>query len=150
MWWNNALKVFEPRMSPAKMQAKYGGLPEDWVDAEGNAKTNGDWNWNPDVSAVAGIQTKYWAGTSVVTEMDQAAKDAVDAAEQAAQIAAMKEAIKARFDQQDDSTKALGLLMLELYQLIRAELKPAALNNPLPDISAQQLKTRFLTIVDDL
>jgi hypothetical protein len=62
----------------------------------------------------------------------------------------MRAALRARFDQQDDNTRALGLLMLELYQLIRAELKPAALNNPLPDITAQQLKTRFLAIVDDM
>lgn len=150
MWWNNVLKVLEQRMSPAKMRAKYGGVHTDWVDAEGNAKTNGEWNYKPDVSAVVGIPTKYWTGTSVVTEMTQAEKDAIDAAEQAAQIAVMKEAIKARFDQQDDSTRALGLLMLELYQLIRAELKPAALNNPLPNITPQQLKTRFLSIVDDV
>jgi hypothetical protein len=150
MWWNDVLKVFEPRMSPAKMHAKYGGVFSDWVDENSNAKTNGNWNWQPDVSAVVGTQTKYWTGTSVVTEMTQAEKDGIDAAEQAAQIAEMRAALRARFDQQDDNTRALGLLMLELYQLIRAELKPAALNNPLPDITAQQLKTRFLAIVDDM
>lgn len=41
-----------------------------------------DWLINPDVSQVIGVPSKYWARplTDPVTEMDQAAKDAVDIA----------------------------------------------------------------------
>lgn len=110
-----------------------------------------EWIINPDVSALAGVPVKYWkvSGDSV-TEMTQAEKDAVDAAEGSARVAAIKAELKARFDQEADNTKALGLLMLELYQLIRSELKPAALNNPLPDITPAQAKARFHAIVDGL
>lgn len=110
-----------------------------------------DWIINPDVSALAGVPTKYWnISGDTVTEMTQAEKDAVDAAEQSARVAAIKAELKARFDKETDNTKALGLLMLELYQLIRSELKPAALNNPLPDITPAQAKARFDSIVDGL
>lgn len=150
MWWNDVLKTLETRMSPAKMRVKYGGVHADWVDAEGNAKTNGDWNWKPDVSAVVGVPVKYWKGTSVVTEMTQAEKDAVDASELSQKQQAIRQALKARFDEEDDNTKAMGLLMLQMYQLIRSEIRPAALNNPLPDITPAQLKARFQAIVDSL
>ena len=41
-----------------------------------------DWIHNPNLSAVAGFASKYWIITGdVVTLMDQAARDAVDAAE---------------------------------------------------------------------
>lgn len=42
-----------------------------------------DWIHNPDLSAVAGFPSKYWViAGDVVTLMDQAARDAVDAAEE--------------------------------------------------------------------
>lgn len=110
-----------------------------------------EWIINPDLSALAGVPIKYWKiSGDAVTEMTQAEKDAVDAAEQSARVAAIKAALKARFDEESDNTKALGLLMLELYQLIRSEIKPAALNNPLPDITPSQAKARFNSIVDGL
>ena len=110
-----------------------------------------DYIVNPDLAAVTGFESKYWIITGdVVALMDQAARDAVDAQETADRIAAIKQALKDRFDQEDDNTKALGLLMLELYQLIRSELKANALNNPLPDITPAQAKTRFNNIVDGL
>ena len=113
------------------------------------------WIWSPDLSAfgvVGGYKQKYAVlpATNPVQIMDQAGRDAVDAAEEATRIANIKAELKARFSQENDNTKAMGLLMLEMYQLIRAEIKAAALNNPLPDITAQQLKTRFDNIVDGL
>ena len=107
-----------------------------------------DWIINP---VVPNTDSKYWTITGdVITEMSQGEKDAVDAAETAARVAQIKQQLKDRFDQEDDNTKALGLLMLELYDLIKAEIKPAALNNPLPDITPAQAKTRFNNIVDGL
>lgn len=103
------------------------------------------------MTALSGVHPKYWVITGdTVAEMSQPEKDAVDAAEQSARIAAIKAELKVRFDREDDNTKALGLLMLELYQLIRSELKPAALNNPLPNITPAQAKARFNSIVDGM
>lgn len=112
-----------------------------------------DWIWSPDLSAfdsIGGYQAKYaiLPASNPVQMMNQAGRDSVDVSEESARVAAIKEELKAKFDQEMDNTKALGLLMLEFYQLIRSELKPAALNNPLPDISPAQAKTRFNKIVD--
>ncbi len=58
-----------------------------------------DWIINPDLSAVAGFAEKYWmiAGDTVAL-MDQAARDAVDAAEAAAAVTADKTEQKTRMD----------------------------------------------------
>lgn len=107
-----------------------------------------EWIINP---VVPDVPSKYWnISGDTVTEMTQAEKDAVDAAELSQRQQAIRDALKARFDEEDDNTKAMGLLMLQMYQLIRAEIKPAALNNPLPDITPAQLKARFQAIVDSL
>ena len=46
-----------------------------------------DWIHNPDMSAVEGFPSKYWIITGdIVTLMDQAARDAVDAAEAATEV----------------------------------------------------------------
>lgn len=106
-----------------------------------------DWIINPDVSALAGVPTKYWVITGdTVAEMSQAEKDAVDAAELADKEAQLKAYLKARFDEESDNTKALGLLLLDLYNLIKANTP----GNTLPTITPAQLKTRFETIVDGL
>ena len=105
-----------------------------------------DWIINPDLSALAGVPTKYWTITGdVITEMTQGEKDAVDAAETAAQLAVFKQQLKDEFDAQNDNTKALGLLMLDMYDLIKANT-----TNTMPDLTAAQLKTRFENIVDSL
>ena len=50
-----------------------------------------DWIINPDLSATTGFNSKYWTITGdVITLMSQAERDAVDAAELAAQIASDK------------------------------------------------------------
>ncbi len=49
-----------------------------------------DWVINPDMSPVASVRREYWVLTGdVLSEMDQAAKDVVDAAAAAAQRAAV-------------------------------------------------------------
>lgn len=58
-----------------------------------------DWYINPDISAVAAVPTRYWTvGTNPVTEMNQAAKDAVDAAIVAAVKASSKAEATASID----------------------------------------------------
>lgn len=50
-----------------------------------------DWFINPDISAVAGVDQKYWNLDNPTTEMDAAAKAVVDAAQQAAQVTSSHE-----------------------------------------------------------
>lgn len=122
-----------------------------------------DWIWSPDVSALAGVPTKYWnISGDLVTEMTQAEKDAVDAAEQSARVAAIKTEVKARFDQSENSDKAIILMMIDEINILRSalhqlktELKPAALNNPLTyntgtERTPAQARTAFQNKVDIL
>lgn len=54
-----------------------------------------NWIHNPDLSAVAGFSAKYWVITGdAVTLMDQASRDAVDAAE----IDAQKDSLSTNID----------------------------------------------------
>ena len=107
----------------------------------------GTWIINPNLSAVVGVDRKYWQinGDSV-SEMSQAEKDAVDAAEEAARITDLKQRLKDRFNQIDDNTKALGLLIFDMYHLVRDNTP----GNTLPNLTASQLRTRFNNIVDSL
>lgn len=58
-----------------------------------------DWIINPDLSAVAGVDRKYWKiSGDAVSEMSQAEQDAVDAAE----VAAETQRIKDLFDDVTD------------------------------------------------
>lgn len=58
-----------------------------------------DWYHNPDISAVLATPRKYWVLGQTVTEMDQTAKDAVDAAEAAALLAAGRDRSKTEIDE---------------------------------------------------
>lgn len=61
--------------------------------------TDGDWIVNPDLSAVAGLAPKYWKLTgNTVSAMTRAERDAVDAAEAAAALAAERQADKATIE----------------------------------------------------
>ena len=73
-----------------------------------------DWILNPDLSAVTGFASKYWSiSGDTVTLMGQAERDAVDAAEAAALIAAVRAAAKAGYDAAvSDLTKALKAVAL--------------------------------------
>ncbi len=111
-WWNNTTKVYEASTSPSDMTDRYGGL---FVDGNGEAQTTGDWNWDSDVTAVAGIQTKYWTGTTVVTEMSQGEKDAVDAAEAAALVTSNRATAAAA---PDDTQDPIGWETRALIELL--------------------------------
>ena len=122
-WLHRTLDIYEPRLSPAGMQDRYGGGP--YVDAEGLAISTTDWIWNPDLTAVSAFpdDVKYWIRQAfpddTVTLMDQAARDAVDAAELSADIAAVRAAAVAAPDvaAEETSQGVEGLQLRELVEL---------------------------------
>ncbi len=76
-WVNRATSQHISGPSPADMTARFGGV---FVDGGGNAASNADWLWSPDLTGVAGFSTQYWVVSGdTVTLMDQAARDEVDA-----------------------------------------------------------------------
>lgn len=118
-WLNRTTKEFIPRLSPSKMTSRH---PADgpFVDGSGNAVSNAKWIWRPDVSAVGAFLSKYWIITGdVVTLMDQAARDAVDAQEEADFVASDRVLAKGRYDDRD--LKALALIVLDEINILRAQ-----------------------------
>lgn len=69
-----------------------------------------DWIIEPDLSAVIGFDSKYWIITGdIVTLMDQAARDAVDAAE----LAASRDAIADQMDSIETYEKAFAEVLID-------------------------------------
>jgi len=69
-----------------------------------------DWIIDPDLSAVTGVPSRYWVITGdVVTEMDQAAKDAVDAQE----LADLYDKLADTLEQSDSYDRAIALTLLD-------------------------------------
>ena len=80
-----------------------------------------DWIINPDLSAVGGFPSKHWVITGdVVSLMDQADRDAVDAREAADALTADRTANKLRIDD-ERVLKAFALVVLDEINLLRAE-----------------------------
>jgi len=77
-WWNNVTKQYIPQTSPTDMRKRFGGS---FVDNDGNAQTEGDFNFNPNVSTVIDKPTKYWTGTTVVSLISQSQRNAIDTQE---------------------------------------------------------------------
>jgi hypothetical protein len=78
----------------------------------------------PDMSAVAGEPSKYWIITGdVITLMDQTARDALDAAEDTAQL----DAISDELDQARTIMRAFAEVMLDQVNALRADHGRAAL-----------------------
>ena len=76
-----------------------------------------DWIHSPDLSAIAGFGSKYWIITGdVITLMDQAARDAVDAAEATAQ----KDAVADGLDRTNEMLPALAKALLDEINILRA------------------------------
>lgn len=78
------------------------------------------WLHNPDLSSVEGVEPKYWKLTGdVVSEMLQAEKDAVDAAE----MQAGKDSDKAQIDEQR-ILRAFALIVLDEVNALRSVARP--------------------------
>ena len=75
-----------------------------------------DWIINPDMGAVVGFNGKYWIITGdIITLMDQAARDVVDAAE----LSDRRDSIASELDNTQD-------VMIEFFKLVVQELNSKA------------------------
>ena len=92
-----------------------------FVDSYGLARSNTYAIWKPDLSAVDGFDSKYWIVGAYpddsVTLMDQAARDALDAQEEADRV----EGIATQLDRTDDILRAFMLLCLDQFNDLRAD-----------------------------
>ena len=119
-----------------------------------------DWIINPDLSAVTGFASKYWIITGdVVTLLDQAARDAVDAAELAQKILDDKTFEKLRYDL-ELAIKALALITKDEINILRDAMTTLSTEanavagsitvHNLPDRTNTQLKNAFENQVDSI
>ena len=80
--------------------------------------SNAEWIYDPDLSAVAGEPTKYWIITGdVITLMDQAAQDVVDAAAETTQL----DSISDELDQTRTILRAFAEVVLDQVNALRAD-----------------------------
>jgi hypothetical protein len=80
--------------------------------ADTPAYPTAQWIHNPDLSAVIGFASKYWTiSGDTVSLMNQAARDAVDAAE----LAAQRDATAAQLDQLENYVRAFALVVLDEF-----------------------------------
>ena len=90
-----------------------------------------DWIINPDLSAVVGFDARYWEiSGDTVSLMDQAARDAVDAAA----LSATKDAVADELDAQTTVMRAFAEVVVDEINILRAQ-------HSLPDRTLAQLKT---------
>lgn len=118
-WLHRVDKTFIARSSPTDMKLRY--PTEIFVDVNGNAVSNINWIWKPDLGAVGNFASKYWViAGDAVSLMDQAARDAVDAQEAASEVAEDRAENKLRIDD-ERVLKALALVMLDEINLLRSK-----------------------------
>lgn len=102
-----------------------------------------DWIVNPDLSAVAGQPARYWAITGdVVSLMDQAARDQVDADVAQAATDADRTAEKARLTT-ERVLRAFALVVMDEINLLRAQ-------HGLADRTASRLLNAITAKVDTI
>jgi len=112
---NRTTKEYVRGIDPTGMEAKTG---EVFKGVDGQAIPNANWARNPDMSAVAGEPSKYWIITGDdVTLMDQAARDAVDAAAETAQL----DSIADELDQTRTIMRAFAEVVLDQVNALRAD-----------------------------
>jgi len=103
-----------------------------------------DWIINPDLSAVAGFASKYWTiSGDTVSLLDQAGRDAVDAAI----LSAHRDAIAAVMDAAEDYARAFALVVLDEINLHATRI--TAILNAVDNASSfATLKTAIAAIAD--
>lgn len=112
-----------------------------------------EWIWAPDLSAfsvIGGYNSKYVVlpatnPVQIMSEQDRALIDEQEAAQDAVNV---KTEVKQTWDINYSNTKPLSLLLLNLYNEIKNSLKADAVDSPLPDLTEQDIKNLFETIVD--
>lgn len=130
-WIHRTKKTYIERSSPRTMEGNY---VLSFVDAQGHAKGNAEWIYNPDMSAVQGVSSKYWTITGdVISEMSQSEKDTVDAAALDARRDAMVDAV---IDNLEGDLRQLVKLMISEINILRAE-------HGLPSRTIAQFKTQI-------
>lgn len=130
-WIHRTKKTYVERSSPRTMEGNYG---ISFVDAQGHAKSNAEWIYNPDMSAVEGVPRKYLVIIGdVVTEMGQAEKDAVDEALLAAR---RDSAVNELIDNLESDFRQVVKLLISEINILRAE-------HGLPDRTIAQCKTQI-------
>ena len=130
-WIHRTKKTYIERSSPRTMEANYG---LSFVDAQGAAVSNAEWIYNPDMSAVEGMPTKYWLiNGDVVSEMSQGEKDTVDVAVLDSQRDA---AVNAAIDNLEGDLRQLVKLMISEINILRSQ-------HGLPDRTTAQFKTQI-------
>ena len=113
MWLRRTDSKHEPTLSPRKMERNYGLV---FTNPDGTANGNAEWILNPDLSAVTGQPTKYWIITGdVVTLMNQAARDGVDAATQSARL----DSVANELDQTQTIMRAFAEVVLDEINILR-------------------------------
>ena len=120
-WLNRATKQLIFNVSPSDM-----GMAAPESDAT--------WIYDPDLSAVEGIPSKYWIITGdAITEMSQAQKDAVD---EAALTASRDSAVDSEVENLEGILRQVIKLLINELNILRAE-------HGLADRTLAQLKTQI-------
>jgi len=141
-WLNRTTNKYIVRKDPTSMALAY---PADmpFIDGVGNAQSNSAWIWNPDLLAVVPFHSKYWIITGdVVTLMNLAARDAVDAQEVSDRLDEEKTEAKITYDGEINIT-ALALIIMDELNILRAL-------HSLPDRAPAQIKAAYDNKVDTL
>jgi hypothetical protein len=131
-WWYVTNGFISPASKPPKT-----------IYSAGNPISSVHAIWKPDLSDVAGFATKYWVVAAYpddsVSLMDQAARDAVDAAELSAQLDSIADEIGTgvQYD------RAFALVVLDEINALRTAAT-------LPMRTAAQLKTPVRNKLDTI
>ena len=128
-WLNRTTNQFLTEISSGGMTIRFPGLLFD--DGLGTPLSNADWIHAPDLSAVTGFASKYWIVTGdVVSLMDQATRDAIDATAETIQL----DAIADELTQARTILRAFAEVVLDEINLLRAQ-------HSLPARTLAQLRT---------
>lgn len=141
-WLHRTAQQYLTNISSGDMGRRF--APEIFWDASGEPTSNANWIHAPDVSAVSGWPTKYWIVTGdVVTLMNQAARDAVDAAA----LSDTRDAKASPYDDVEEPLRALTLMLLDEINDISTKIN-GILSAIDTGSNLAEIKTAIAAIVD--
>ena len=115
-WLNRTTNQYLIQISSGGMTMRFPGLLFD--DGAGQPINNADWIHAPDLSAVTGFDSKYWIITGdVVSLMDQASRDVLDAAAEAAKL----DSIADQLTQTRTIIRAFAEVVLDEINILRSQ-----------------------------